>query len=233
MLILKVEGLTKKFGRCLANNNICLQMNQGDIYGLVGKNGAGKTTLMRQIAGYMKSTSGSIEWFEIEGCIPKLGVAIETDCFNRSLNAVSLLKLYGNSIEQIDSQEIDNILKQVGLYQDRFKKIGKYSTGMKQKLSIALALICSPDFLILDEPMNGLDPASVKEIRELLISINQEKKVTMMISSHILSELTKIVTVYGVIANGCLIKQLSSDELNEMDEEQRELYFLHLMEGET
>lgn len=208
-------------------------MNQGDIYGLVGKNGAGKTTLMRQIAGYMKSTSGSIEWFEIEGCIPKLGVAIETDCFNRSLNAVSLLKLYGNSIEQIDSQEIDNILKQVGLYQDRFKKIGKYSTGMKQKLSIALALICSPDFLILDEPMNGLDPASVKEIRELLISINQEKKVTMMISSHILSELTKIVTVYGVIANGCLIKQLSSDELNEMDEEQRELYFLHLMEGET
>lgn len=231
MNILRVEGLTKKFGDKLANNNISLTVKRGEIYGLVGKNGAGKTTLMRQMSGSMKSTSGSILWGQIDGRSPQLGVSIESNYFNKSLSAFSLLKHYGNSVGNVTDDEIDSILRDVGLQEERNKKIAKYSTGMKQKLSIALALIDNPDFLILDEPINGLDPLAVRKIRELLIKLNIEKNVTMIISSHIISELSKIASSYGIIVDGTIVKEISADALTDMSEEEKELYFLRVMEG--
>ena len=231
MDILRVEGLTKKFGNKLANNNINLTVKRGEIYGLIGKNGAGKTTLMRQMSGSMKSTSGSILWGQVDGRFPQLGVSIESNYFNKSLCAFSLLKYYGNSVGSVTDDEIDSILRDVGLQEERNKKIAKYSTGMKQKLSIALALIDNPEFLILDEPINGLDPSAVREIRELLIKLNIEKNVTMIISSHIISELSKIASLYGVIVDGTIVKEVSADTLADMSEEEKESYFLRLMEG--
>lgn len=231
MNILRVEGLTKKFGDKLANNNISLTVKRGEIYGLVGKNGAGKTTLMRQMSGSMKSTSGSILWGQIDGRSPQLGVSIESNYFNKSLSAFSLLKHYGNSVGNVTDDEIDSILRDVGLQEERNKKIAKYSTGMKQKLSIALALIDNPDFLILDEPINGLDPLAVRKIRDLLIKLNIEKNVTMIISSHIISELSKIASSYGIIVDGTIVKEISADALTDMSEEEKELYFLRVMEG--
>lgn len=231
MRLLEIHNLTKKYDNQLVVDNVCLGINRGEVYGLIGKNGAGKTTLFKLLEGSILSNKGEIYWGTDNGTTIKVGICIEPERINKSLTAFQTLSLYGNSIAKISRGEIDNILKLVGLYEQRNKKIAKFSTGMKQKLILAIALLDSPDFMILDEPLNGLDPSSVREIRDLLYKLNKEKEVTMIISSHILGELTKISTRYGLLVEGKLVKEFSAMDISDMNEDEQELYILRTLEG--
>ena len=213
--VIETDSLTKVYGNKKAVNNVSVHIRRGDIYGLIGKNGAGKTTLMRLILGLTSPTSGKIYinsstalYAERE----KIGSIIEAPGLYKSCSAYeNLLRfsiLYG-----ADKDEIPSILSLVGLENVGKKKAGVFSQGMRQRLGIAIALLAHPDILILDEPINGLDPAGIKEIRDLLLKLNEEKKVTIMISSHLLDELAKIVTVYGIIRKGELVEEISAEEL--------------------
>lgn len=230
MRLLEIHNLTKKYDNQLVIDNVCLNINEGDVYGLIGKNGAGKTTLFKLLEGSILSDEGEIYWRAGDSKNIKVGICIAPERINKSLTAFQTLSLYGNSIAKISRREIDNILKLVGLYEQRNKKIAKFSTGMKQKLILAIALLDSPDILILDEPLNGLDPSSVREIRDLLYKLNKEKEVTMIISSHILGELTKISTRYGLLVEGKLVKEFSAMDISDMNEDEKELYILRTLE---
>lgn len=230
MRLLEIHNLTKKYDNQLVIDNVGLNINKGDVYGLIGKNGAGKTTLFKLLEGSILSDEGEIYWGTGDSKNIKVGICIAPERINKSLTAFQTLSLYGNSIAKISRREIDNILKLVGLYEQRNKKIAKFSTGMKQKLILAIALLDSPDILILDEPLNGLDPSSVREIRDLLYKLNKEKEVTMIISSHILGELTKISTRYGLLVEGKLVKEFSAMDISDMNEDEKELYILRTLE---
>jgi ABC-2 type transport system ATP-binding protein len=213
--ILETRQLTKKFGNKLAVDHVDMHIRKGDIYGLIGKNGAGKTTIMRMMLSLAFPTSGEIYMFgkPITGTSDvKVGSLIEAPGIFKSYSAYDNLKafcvLYG-----IDDAVIEPILRIVGLADTGKKKAGQFSLGMKQRLGIAIALLAEPEIIILDEPVNGLDPAGIKDVRDLVIKLNQEKGVTFVISSHLLDELSKMVTKYGIINNGCLLEELDAAEL--------------------
>ncbi len=213
--VLSVCNLTKKFPHNTGIENINLTINKGDIYGLIGKNGAGKTTLMRVILSLAFADSGTVTYFD--GCsfqeaARKIGSLIESPSLYKDCSAYENLKrfsiLYG-----ADESQIPEILELVGLEETGDKKVGKFSLGMKQRLGIAIALLGSPELLILDEPVNGLDPEGIAEIRSLILKLNQERGITILISSHLLEELSKIVTCYGIIKEGRLVEELSAKQL--------------------
>ena len=215
--ILETRQITKRFGRTLAVDHVDMHIRQGDIYGLIGKNGAGKTTLMRMMLSLCFPTSGEIYMFgeRTDGKADmRVGSLIESPGIYKSFTAYENLKtfcvLYG-----IDTAVIDPILRIVGLENTGSKKAGQFSLGMKQRLGIAISLLAEPQLIILDEPVNGLDPAGIKDIRDLIITLNREKGVTFIISSHLLDELSKMVTKYGIINNGCLIEELDAEELEQ------------------
>lgn len=215
--IIETKDLTKKYGEKIAVNNVSLHIKPGDIYGFIGKNGAGKTTAMKMILGLTNPTSGSVRLFGSENLDKeraKIGSLIEAPGLYKGCTAYENLKrfsiLYGGS-----DSEIKQLLNFVGLANTGNKKVGNFSLGMKQRLGIAIALLGNPRLLILDEPINGLDPSAIKEIRDLLIRLNQEKGVTILISSHLLDELAKITTTYGIINNGVLVEEVSAEELAE------------------
>lgn len=219
--VLKTHNITKKYGEQLSNDNISITVNKGDIYGLIGKNGAGKTTLMRMITGLAYKTSGEIELFgkssekELNDGRTMMGNLIESPAFYPSMTAkenLEISRLYRN----IAGKEcIDEALKLVGLENTGKKKFKNFSLGMKQRLGIANALLGNPKLLILDEPINGLDPMGIVEIRELIKKLNREREMTVIISSHILGELSELATCYGIISGGKLIEEFSEEELNE------------------
>ena len=213
--ILKTKNITKQYGSKKAVDGINMTINRGEIYGFIGKNGAGKTTFMRVVLGLTNATGGSIELFDgksINDVGLKIGSLIEAPGFYKNCTAYENLKrfslLYG-----ADATKINDILKFVGLSKTGKKKVKDFSLGMRQRLGIALALLNEPEFLVLDEPINGLDPAGIKEIRDLILKLNKEKNITFLISSHLLDELAKVVTKYGIIDNGKLIEEVSLDEL--------------------
>lgn len=220
-IVLRTHKLCKKYGGEFAVNNVSMTINKGDIYGFIGRNGAGKTTLIRMITGLIHKTSGEIELFGCSG-IPALdqsrimmGCVIETPTFYNNMTARENLEV-SRLVRNIPGKKcIDEVLNLVGLRDVNKKKVKNFSLGMKQRLGIANALLGNPRFLILDEPINGLDPVSMVEIRELLKKINKEKNMTMLISSHILSELSELATCYGIINNGKLLEEITSEELNE------------------
>lgn len=207
--VLQSKNLIKKYGEFKALNNLNIHIPKGSIYGLIGKNGAGKTTLIRMICGLQKITDGEIILDENI----KLGAIIEHPAIYEELSArdnlMIMFKLVGNS----KYEDIDNLLKLVNLDVDDSKKVEHYSLGMKQRLGIAISLINHPDFLLLDEPINGLDPEGIIEIRELLLKLSKEKKITILISSHYLDELSKIATHYGFMEKGSIIKEISKKDL--------------------
>lgn len=215
--ILQTSQLTKCFGKKIAVNNVSMCINKGEIYGFIGKNGAGKTTFMRTILGMANPTSGTISLF---GGIPaaeagkKIGALIEAPGLYSNCTAYENMKrfsiLYGGAEE-----DIKKILEFVGLGDTGKKKAREFSLGMKQRLGIAIALLGNPEFMILDEPVNGLDPSGMKEIRDLIIKLNKEKQITFLISSHLLDELSKIATKYGIINDGHLIEEFTPEELAE------------------
>ena len=215
--ILKTENLTKTYGQKTVVNGVSMTINKGDIYGFIGVNGAGKTSFMKMILGITFPTSGSIELFEGENILEarrKIGSLVETPSLYLNLSAKENLKNYCVEFG-FDTNQIDGILQLVGLGDTGKMIVKKFSLGMKQRLGIAVALLNDPEFLVLDDPVNGLDPKGIKEIRELVIRLNQEKGVTFLISSHLLDELGKIATRYGIISKGVLVEELTLHELEE------------------
>lgn len=220
-VVLKTYNVSKKYGNQLAADNINMTINKGDIYGFIGQNGAGKTTLIRMITGLVHRTNGEIELFggssesELNYGRTLIGSLIETPSFYDNMTARENLEV-SRLIRNIAGKEcIDEVLELVGLKDAGKKKFKNFSLGMKQRLGIANALMGNPKLLILDEPINGLDPMGIVEVRELLKKVNKEKDMTILISSHILSELSELATKYGIISKGKLIQEISADELKE------------------
>lgn len=218
--VLRTKSLTKKFGSKIAVNAVDMNVAKGDIYGFIGRNGAGKTTAMKLILGLLNATEGEIELFggePLEKARGRIGSLIEAPGIYKNCTAYENMKrfsiIYGGSDE-----DIAQLLKFVGLENTGNKKAGRFSLGMKQRLGMAIAMLGNPEFLILDEPINGLDPEGIKDIRNAVLNLNREKGVTFLISSHLLDELAKIVTRYGIINNGVLTEEISAEDLNAMCE---------------
>ena len=215
--ILKATNIVKKYGNKTVLKNINMNINKGDIYGFIGKNGAGKTTFMRVVLSLTPKDSGEVIYYDnksINSIGLKVGSLIETPGLYKNASAYENMKrfsiLYG-----ADESRINEILNMVGLGNTGKRKAKDFSLGMRQRLGIAIALLGDPELLILDEPINGLDPEGIKEIRDVIVKLNKEKNITFLISSHLLDELSKIVTKYGIINNGELIEEISAKDLNE------------------
>lgn len=230
--ILQTVDLTKKYSREYANQGICMHVERSSVYGLIGKNGAGKTTLLKQLAGYLHSTGGRIQWYGVQGgTVPRIGAAIGSDRLDRSLTAGETLRLYGEACGQTDGGEAEALLDYFGLSRLGKKKVGSYSSGMKQRLAVALALAGRPELVLLDEPTNGLDPAGIRELREKIREINRKTNTTFIISSHILGELTRIAHCCGILAEGKLIREVRAEKLEAFTMEEKENCFIRWMEG--
>ena len=224
MDILKTNALSKTYRKTKALEGIDITIHQGDIYGFIGKNGAGKTTLIRVIAGIAEPTSGSFSLFgesKPTGIIKarrRMAAVVESPALHLNLSAYDNLKLQCIllGIQENHDAVIRDVLKQVDLEKlliERKKKSKNFSLGMRQRLGIAMALISKPQFLILDEPNNGLDPEGIRDLRNLLLKLNQEQGLTMLISSHMLTELSKLATRYGFIDRGKLLREINVEEL--------------------
>lgn len=220
-VVLKTYNITKKYGEQLAVDNVNMTIKKGDIYGFIGQNGAGKTTLIRLITGLIHKSGGEIEllWANEENELNKartmVGSLIESPSLYTNMTARENLEV-SRLVRNIPGKKcIDEVLELVGLKDVEKKKVKNFSLGMRQRLGIANALMGNPKLLILDEPINGLDPMGIVEIRELLKKINKEKDMTILISSHILSELSELATTYGIISNGKLIEEITAKQLSE------------------
>ena len=219
--ILRTNNLYKKYKEDFALINVNLEIKKGEIYGFIGQNGAGKTTLLRIATGLVFPSKGTVELFgesSEEGLtqsIKRIGAVIESPAIFPNMSAYENLELHRLQKGIPDKKSIDKTLELVGLQNTGRKKSVNFSLGMKQRLGIAIALLSDPEFLILDEPTNGLDPMGIVELRELIKKLNREKEMTVLISSHILSELHQLATRYGIIHKGKLLEQITAVELNE------------------
>lgn len=216
--ILKTEKLTKIYGGVKAVNEVSMSVRKGDIYGFIGKNGAGKTTFMKMISGLAAPTAGSMELFgksDLEQARKRIGTLIENPGVYPNMTAEENLEIVRRNLGIPERAATREMLEFVGLDSAGKKKVKNFSMGMKQRLGLAVSLIRNPDFLVLDEPINGLDPAGIKEVRELLLKLNREKQITILISSHILGELSKVATRYGIIRDGVLMEEFGAKELEE------------------
>lgn len=218
-IILRTNNLTKKYKDFTALNNVNITINKGDIYGLIGRNGAGKTTLMKVITTLTNKTSGEFYLFDkddsdLTETKRRIGCLIENPAFFENLTAYQNLKYYAIQKGIVDYSQIDKVLDLVKLSDSKKKKFKTFSLGMKQRLGIAFAMLDNPDFVILDEPINGLDPIGISELRETLKKLNEESNITMLISSHILSELYLLANKFCFIEKGKIIKELSKEELD-------------------
>ena len=218
--IMTTDGLTKMYGEKAAAKDVSIHIRPGSIYGLIGRNGAGKTTVMRMLSGLSTPTKGSFSMFGKTGNdamkeMRNVGVLIEHPGIYPNLSAHKNLKLKAIAMG-CDKRKgyIDELLKLVGLENAKQKKAGSFSLGMRQRLGIALALIGDPKLIILDEPINGLDPQGIVEVRQMLAKLRDERGITIMISSHILDELSKLADCYGIIHEGKLVDEFTTEELH-------------------
>lgn len=219
--ILQTNKLCKNYGKHHILKELTMNIPKGSIYGFVGRNGAGKTTLIRIVCGLHNPSSGSYSLYGVNNKDSailaerrKTGAVVETPSIYPDLDARENLRLQ-YKILGLATDNMEDILKLVELTDTGKKKAKDFSLGMRQRLGIAFSLIGNPDFLVLDEPINGLDPQGIVEIRELLLKLNHERGITILISSHILDELSKLATHYGFIDNGTLIKEMSAEELHD------------------
>ena len=220
--ILRTVGVSKRYGSNWVLKNVNMNIQRGDIYGFVGENGSGKTTIIRLITGLIYPNEGQLELFgvssnssEIHTARKKLGAIVESPSIYKNMSARDNLEMQSEILGFRDDEKIKRVLSEVGLaelYDDK-KKAGNFSLGMRQRLGIAMALLGDPEFIILDEPMNGLDPAGIVEIRELILKLNRERRITFLISSHILTELSLVANKYGIISHGSLVKEITAEEL--------------------
>lgn len=233
--VLRTEHLTKIYGHHKAVNDVNMNVRKGDIYGFIGKNGAGKSTFMKMVAGLANPTQGTIELFgkkdtqmpsgrknvdifgksEVEMQRKRIGCLIEAVGCYAGMTAYDNLEIVRRSLGLTDRKITLEMLELVGLSNTGKKKVRNFSMGMKQRLGIGISMMRNPDFLILDEPINGLDPTGIKEVRDLLTQLNRERQITILISSHILGELSKVATRYGIIRDGSLIEEFGAEELED------------------
>ncbi len=218
--VLDTKGLQKKYGSLTVLNNVNMHIPKGAIYGFVGKNGAGKTTLIRLICGLQFPTSGEYSLFGISNTSgeiikgrKRMGAVVETPSIYLDMSAEDNLKEQHRILGLPSFETIPDLLRLVGLEGTGKKKAKNFSLGMRQRLGIAIALAGNPDFLVLDEPANGLDPEGIIEMRELILKLNREKDITVLISSHILDELSRLATHYGFIDHGAILKEISAENL--------------------
>jgi len=228
--VLRTSSICKKYGKNTVLNDLSINVPKGAIYGLVGKNGAGKTTLIRVVCGLQEPTKGEYTLYDCNNkdknilqSRRRMRAVIETPAiylnFSARDNIIQQYKLLGLPVDD----GVDEILELIGLA-DTGKKIAKkFSLGMKQRLGIGMVLVGKPDFIVLDEPINGLDPQGIIEIRELLLKLNKEKKMTILLSSHILGELSRVATWYGFIDKGTLVKEISAEKLEESCRKSKQL----------
>lgn len=220
MYALETEKLSKSYGRFKALDGLDVHVPQGAIYGLVGKNGAGKTTLIRIICGLQSPTSGGFSIYgvpsagRINSARTRIGAVVETPSIYSDMSARDNLRMQYRVLGLPSEADIERLLKLVGLSDTGRKKAGHFSLGMRQRLGIAVALAGSPDLLILDEPINGLDPQGIIEIRELILKLNRELGITVLVSSHNLDELSRIATHYGFINEGRTVREISRQKLD-------------------
>ncbi|HFD1578984.1 ATP-binding cassette domain-containing protein [Enterococcus sp. E4-185] len=215
--VLKATGITKKYGAGAAKalDKVSIEIKRGMIYGLIGENGAGKSTFMRTIMGLISIDEGSIELFgttDLQAARRRMGQSIETPALYPELTARDNLRIQAAN-GGVSDREIEDLLKMMRLENTGKKKAKNFSLGMRQRLAIANALITNPEFLILDEPTNGMDPAGMAEMREIIQRLVKERGITVLLSSHLLDELSQIATHYGILHEGHLIKELSKEEL--------------------
>ncbi len=218
--VLTTQGLSKRYKGFAALDGLTMRVPKGSIYGFVGRNGAGKTTLIRLICGLQAPTSGSYSLYGVDSAQKdiakvrrRMGAVVETPSIYLDLTAGDNLREQFRVLGVPSDAGIPELLKLVGLEDAGNKKARNFSLGMKQRLGIAVALAGDPDFLVLDEPVNGLDPQGIIDIRELILKLNRERRITVLISSHILDELSRLATHYGFIDGGRIVKELSAREL--------------------
>ena len=220
--VLQTFDIVKKYNKQRVLDKVNMNIQKGDIYGFVGENGSGKTTIIRLVTGLIFADEGSYKLFGVSNKDNKIlekrkkvGAVVETPSIYRNMTAYENLKMQSLLLGINDEAKIKEVLQIVGLgdlYKNS-KKAGNFSLGMRQRLGIAMALLNEPEFLILDEPMNGLDPEGIVSMRELIIHLNQNKGITFLISSHILTELSLIANRYGIISKGKIIKEISYEDI--------------------
>lgn len=218
--VLTVDQLSKQYGSAKVLDRLSMHVEKGAIYGFIGKNGAGKTTLIRIVCGLQTPTSGTYTLYgkkytakDVANVRRRMGAIVETPSIYMDMTAVENLREQYRVLGRPSYDGIDELLTLVGLQHTGKKKAKNFSLGMRQRLGIAVALAGNPDFLLLDEPVNGLDPQGIVEVRELLLKLNREHQITVLISSHILDELSRLATHYGFIDGGQLVKEISAEEL--------------------
>lgn len=218
-MILQTKNLTKKYGTQFAVQNLNLNVERGKIYGLLGRNGAGKTTTLRMITGLLEPTNGEVILFGEKMKTPtkqifrRIGALIEAPAFYENLTARENLKIIADLRGTQSKTSVEDALKLVNLDKEPKKKVKQFSLGMKQRLGIAMALMHNPEFIILDEPTNGLDPIGIQQMRLLIKKLSVENGVTVLISSHILSEIEQMADKVGIIDKGVLVEELTMDEI--------------------
>ena len=218
--VLSTQNLSKSYSKFQALDHFTMHVPKGAIYGFVGRNGAGKTTLIRLVCGLQSPTAGSYSIYGIDykdkrisKSRRRMGAVVETPAIYMDMTAAENLKQQYLLLGMPSYEGIDDLLALVGLENTGKKKARNFSLGMKQRLGIAIALAGDPDFLVLDEPINGLDPQGIIEVRELILKLNRERQITVLISSHILDELSRLATHYGFIDKGRMVKEMSAAEL--------------------
>lgn len=222
MNVFETSHLCKSYGKKVVLDDVNLTVREGEIYGLVGRNGAGKSTLIRILLGLAKQNRGEVKINGSQSADAlayerkKIGSIVDSPSLLLHLTALENMKAVAYALGENDENALKELLHKAGLDPDNPTKVKNYSLGMKQRLAIAVALIGNPSVLVLDEPINGLDPTGIFEVRELLSRINREDKVTILISSHILSELTKLANSYGIIEGGKLVKEMRGSDLEEL-----------------
>lgn len=223
--VLKTRNLSKEYSGGYVVRNLNMKIKKGDIYGFLGQNGAGKTTTIRMILGLIKPTSGLVELFgetlskRSYQVFRRISSIIEYPGAYENLTAVENLEIHRKLMGIREKGSIEEVLNLVGLSETRNKKVGEFSLGMKQRLGIGKALLHKPEFLILDEPTNGLDPVGIKEIRELIVTLAKKDKITILVSSHILSEIEQMATKIGIINRGILLEEVNLDLLTKKNKQ--------------
>ena len=221
--VLQTKELKKRYRNNLVLSDVSMNIAKGDIYGFVGENGSGKTTVIRLITGLIHADGGSFSLFGIKNTDPeirnarsRIGAIVESPSIYLNMSAKENLLMQSSILGINDKEKCQSILKTVGLGElwTSKKHAGDFSLGMRQRLGIAMALLGDPEFIILDEPMNGLDPAGIVEVRELILRLNRDMGITFLISSHILTELALVATKYGIISRGVLLREITSAELD-------------------
>lgn len=216
--VIECNGLTKKYKNHCALDHLTIQIAKGEIFGLIGQNGAGKSTMMKMLSGLAHPSEGDFKLFgknptEDPQLYHRIGTLIESPGIYANMTAMQNMHIKALALGCDNSKDLRELLDMCGLKPDNKKKAKAFSLGMKQRLGLALAMIGNPELLILDEPVNGLDPQGIMDIRNTILKFNKERNITILLSSHMLEELSKIATSYGIIKDGALIKHMSREDL--------------------